>query len=170
MINTPTYRFVTWPLTSSHDLDLGLRATNVNRDTSSWCKKQLYAFMWKSDEAFESYGAETKHDLWPLAMTLTLIWRVRMLTVTHRLGVRNNCVHLCENRLKRLRLMERKRNVATWPLTSSHDLDLGLRGTNVNRDTSSWCKEQLCAFMWKSVKAFETYGAETKCCHMTFDL
>ena len=31
-----------------------------------------------------------------------------MLTVTHRLGVRKNCMHLCENLLRRLRVMERR--------------------------------------------------------------
>jgi hypothetical protein len=105
---------------------------------------------------------------WPVLLTLSVSLTLevgdRLMRITHRLIIVNNCGKYLQNPFKDKKVMDRTQHIPSnrkcWPWMSKCDLDPGGKGLVVAYDTSSYYNKYLCQVISNSFD--KCYGPETE--------
>jgi hypothetical protein len=104
--------------------------------------------------------------LWPSIVTLTLEVGDRLLRITHRLIIVNNCGKYLQYPFTDKKVMGWTQHIPSnrhyWPWMSKCDLDPGGRGLVVAHDTLSYYNKHLCQVISDSLDKWQINGPDTK--------
>jgi hypothetical protein len=105
-------------------------------------------------------------NFWPPSVTLTLDVSDRLLRMTHRLILVNNCGKYLQNPFKVKKVMDRTRHIPSnrqcWPWMSKCYLDFGVRSLVVAHDIFSYYNKHLWQVISDSYDKWQSYGPDTK--------
>jgi hypothetical protein len=104
--------------------------------------------------------------MWLPSVILTFEVGDRLLRMTHRLIIVNNCGKYIQNPFKDKKVINRTWHIPSnrqcWPWMSKCNLDPWGRGLVVAHDTSSYYNKHLCKVISNSFDKWQSYGPDKK--------